>query len=194
MPTARGLLWHVWEKSWTYARKAGTVILAASVLIWALTTFPRQREPVPVGASPPAAGASASTSLAYSFAGRIGRLIEPVLRPLGFDWKIGVALVTGFAAKEVIVSTMGVLYSVEGNGGDSAGLRGALQSDPVFSPLVAFCLMLFVLAIPPCLAALATLKAEFGWKWMAFAVAYMFALGWALAFAARLIGLWIGAA
>ncbi len=175
-PTLRGLLWHVWEKTWHYLKKAGTVILAASILIWAITSLPRN--------------AVEEGGMERSVAGSIGKFLEPAFKPLGFDWKIGVATVTGFAAKEVVVSTLGVLHSVDSDasGDEVEGLREALRADPVFNPLVAFVLMLFTLVIPPCFAALATIKAELGWRWLGFAFAFMLAVGWILGFAVFQIG------
>jgi len=206
-PTLSGILWHVWEKTLGYIQKAGTIILASSVLIWAITTFPTytpgQAEIDSLStrylAENPGAGAeaiqayvdarTAETALAQSAAGRFGKFIEPVFRPLGFDWKIGVATITGFAAKEVVVSTLGVLYSVGlDENEESEGLRQALMNDPVFNPLVAFALMLFILVIPPCFATLATIKSELGWQWMAFSIAFMLILGWTLGFAVYQIG------
>jgi len=211
LPTLRGIAWHVWEKSSQYARKAGTVILAASILIWAITTFPHPPQDgaaknaeasayrtIQPGATEGEVAAhlaafDAGRNLEYSIAGRLGHAIEPVVRPLGFDWKIGVAVVTGVAAKEIVVSTMGILYKVgTGESENSKGLRSALLADPIFSPLTAFVLMLFVLVIPPCFAALATLKAELGWRWLAFALCYMLSIGWALAFTAKSIGSALG--
>ncbi|MBL8965818.1 MAG: ferrous iron transport protein B, partial [Spirochaetaceae bacterium] len=217
-PTLRGLLWHVGEKTAQYAKKAGTVILASSILIWAITTFPAY-EPTEaelatlradIAAGLPAVGAAPEsaereveaalemalreTALSRSYAGRLGKLIEPVFRPLGFDWKIGVATVTGFAAKEVVVSTLAILHRAGGEEGEeSESLRSALRADPVFNPLVAFVLMLFTLAIPPCFAALATIRAELGWKWLAFAVAFMLGVGWTLGFAVYQVGVLAGA-
>lgn len=211
-PTLRGIFWHVWEKSAVYFRKAGTVILASSMLIWAATTFPRfqpsgaetaameARAAIELpGASKAELGARveaglAELSLTRSWAGRLGRAIEPLIAPLGFDWKIGIATITGFAAKEIVVSTLGVLHSVgRSEGAKSEGLRAALRSDPAWSPLVGFALMLFILVIPPCFAALATIRAELGWGWLGFSVAFMLSLGWVLAFAVaqggRLLGL-----
>jgi ferrous iron transport protein B len=135
------------------------------------------------------AAIAAETGLANSFAGRAGKFIEPVFRPLGFDWKIGVATITGFAAKEVVVSTLGVLYSVglEENE-ESESLRLALRNDPVLNPLVAFALMLFILVIPPCFATLATIRAELGWGWLGFSIAFMLVLGWTLGFLVYQIG------
>ncbi len=201
-PTLRGLLWHVGEKTWQYVRKAGTVILAASVLIWAATVFPVYR-PSGDGAGQGTASASAELpadeamrarlALEYSFAGRFGKFIEPVFRPMGFDWRVAIATITGFAAKETVVSTLGVLYSAgEAEDERSEGLRAALREDPGFSPLVAFALMLFILVIPPCFAALATIRAELGNRWLAFAVAFMLGMGWLLSTAVYRIGMLIG--
>jgi ferrous iron transport protein B len=206
-PTATGVLWHVWEKTWQYVKKAGTVILASSILIWAITTFPSY-EPgqdaaaalrATYAAEHPDADeeaiaayvdtASSHAALENSFAGRIGKLVEPVFAPLGFDWKVGVATVTGFAAKEVVVSTLGILYSVgTEETEESESLRDALRADPHFNPLIAFTLMLFTLIIPPCFAALATIKAELGWKWVGFAFVFMFTLGWVIGFAVYQLG------
>ncbi|MCA1949747.1 MAG: ferrous iron transport protein B [Treponema sp.] len=211
-PTLRGILWHVWDKTWQYVKKAGTVILAASILIWAITSFPGytlqedQREilrqtymaenpnSTPEAVSEYIDIQESELRLANSFAGRIGRLIEPLFKPLGFDWKIGVAMLTGFAAKEVIVSTLGILYGVgHGESEESESLRAALQQDPAWNPLVAFVLMLFVLVIPPCFAAQATIRAELGWSWWAFSVLSLLVFGWLLGFAIYQIGLLVGA-
>ena len=196
-PTLRGVLWHVWEKSWSYIKKAGTIILAASVLIWAITTFPSYEQGEDEAAAVAAAfmaeepeasedevlarveAAAGEAALEYSVAGRLGKLIEPAVRPLGFDWKIGVATVTGFAAKEIVVSTLGILYGVGGEETEeSLTLREALVADPVMNPLVAFVLMLFTLIIPPCFAALATIRAELGWKWLGITFAFLLGTGW----------------
>ncbi|MDX9957384.1 MAG: ferrous iron transport protein B [Spirochaetia bacterium] len=191
-PTARGVVWHVWDKSWQYIKKAGTVILAASVLIWAVTTFPVWE---PTEAELEALGPTwdanvvAEASMEYSMAGRLGKFIEPAVRPLGFDWKVGVATVTGFAAKEVVVSTLGILYRVGiEETEESESLRDALRNDPDWNPLVAFVLMLFMLIIPPCFASLATIRAELGWKWLGFSFAYLLTVGWFVGFAVYQIG------
>jgi ferrous iron transport protein B len=185
LPSTRGILRHVVDKSGQYFRKAGTVILAASILIWLITSFPQL----------PAAGPNQpqASQIEYSIAGRIGHAIEPAFRPLGFDWKIGIATVTGFAAKEVVVSTLGVLYHV---GDDTASqgesLRAALQRDPAFNPLVAFGLMLFTLVLAPCVAAQATIRAELGWKWLGFYVLFSILVSWGLCFAVFQIGSFLG--
>ncbi|WP_304240702.1 ferrous iron transport protein B [Gracilinema caldarium] len=210
-PTLRGIIWHVWDKTREYIKKAGTVILAASILIWAITTFPSsslpesQKEALKVSylAEHPESSQkmldqylevqASEYQLAHSLAGIIGRTIEPVFKPLGFDWKIAVAMVTGFTAKEVIVSTLGILYGVgQGESEASEGLRVALQHDPVWNPLVAFVLMLFVLVIPPCFAAQATIRAELGWSWWAFSVVTLLVFGWLLGLAVYQIGILAG--
>ncbi len=175
MPTLKGTLLHVWERAWCYIRKAGTVILAASVIVWALLSYP----------TPPADLAlQGQPEIAYTLAGRIGKAIEPVIRPLGFDWKIGISLTAGLAAKEIVVSALATTYSLEGS--EETGLtavRQALRQDPVFSPLVAYALMVFVLLYPPCVASMAVLWREAGsLKWLAFAIAYTIALAWVMAF------------
>jgi len=206
-PTLSGVLWHVWEKTYQYVKKAGTVILAASILIWAITTFPAyELEEDALEAAKTEFLAShadaddeaveahleavaAEAALENSAAGKIGKFVEPIFRPLGFDWKVAVATVTGFAAKEVVVSTLGVLYSVgTEETEESESLQEALRKDPNFNPLVAFILMLFTLTIPPCFAALAAIRAELGWKWLGFAVAFMLILGWGLGFLVFQIG------
>ena len=210
-PTLRGIIWHVWDKTREYIKKAGTVILAASILIWAITTFPSsslpesQKEALKVSylAEHPESSQkmldqylevqASEYQLAHSLAGIIGRTIEPVFKPLGFDWKIAVAMVTGFTAKEVIVSTLGILYGVgQGESEASEGLRAALQHDPVWNPLVAFVLMLFVLVIPPCFVAQATIRAELGWSWWAFSVVTLLVFGWLLGLAVYQIGILAG--
>ena len=208
-PTLRGLLWHVGEKTLQYAQKAGTVILAASILIWALTAFPELPDDAArdaawaasYSAAEPAAGPEAvaaavesqraKAGLEFSMAGRLGKAIEPLVRPLGLDWRSGVAVVTGFAAKEVVVSTLGVMYAAS-ESGEGQSLTEALRADPNFTPLTALVLMLFILTIPPCFAALGALKAELGWKWLGFAVAYMLVVGWVLSFGLRMFGLAFG--
>jgi ferrous iron transport protein B len=202
-PTVQGVLWHVWEKTWQYIKKAGTIILAAAILIWAITNFPARefseheiaRFADDFIAGNPQAGeeelaaylsvTEARSALEYSLAGRIGHFIEPVFRPLGFDWKIAVASVTGFAAKEVIVSTLGILYRVgaeetgESEGQESRpGLRDAIRHDDHMRPLIALVFMFFPLIIPPCFAALAIMKAEIGFKWVAFEIGFLIILGW----------------
>ena len=190
------------------------MILAASILIWALTTFPAPRdEPakaealraeLSVGADAAAAEASVSTEtsvqaavdaalreyrLESSAAGAIGKLMTPILRPLGLNWKVGIALIPGFAAKELVVSTLGILYGTDTTDvEETASLKAALRRDPGMSPLSAAVLMAIILIMPPCFASLATIRAEAGDKWMIFQVCYAMALAWAVGFVVRLIG------
>jgi ferrous iron transport protein B len=177
MPTLKGVVWHVWDKSFQYFKKAGTVILAASVLIWAITTFPQAPE-----------GTPSEQAMAASAAGWVGKALEPAVAPLGFDWKIAVATVTGFAAKETVVSTLGILYKVGDVSGDSQPLQTALRSDPVFSPLVAYTLMLFTLILAPCFAAQATIRAELGTRWLVFYVLFSILVSWSLCFGVYQLG------
>ncbi len=202
MPTLNGLLWHVWDKTLQYLKKAGTVILGASVLIWIMVNFPVYKPAVDnissansdnaaFAASSAETNVNAALALEYSAAGRIGKFVEPVFRPLGFDWRVSVAMLTGFAAKEVVVSTLGVLYAA-GEDADERRLSDALRSDPGFDALTAFILMLFVLVIPPCFATLATIKAELGWAWLGFSFVSLFSLGWILGFIIRVVGTLVG--
>lgn len=119
--------------------------------------------------------------LAQSYAGRVGKFIEPVIAPLGFDWKVGVGLFAAFAAKEVLVSTLGTIYSVGEADETSLSLRASLAADPAFSPLIAYSLMVFVLIYSPCMAAVAVIKRETNsWKWAIFSSVYTTALAWVL--------------
>jgi ferrous iron transport protein B len=183
VPTVRGIFWHVWGKTLHYVKKAGTIILAASMFIWLITTFPKN----------PDISASAEQNLEYSVAGRIGKFIEPAIKPLGFNWKIGVALIPGFRAKELVVSTMGILYGA-GTGAQetNATLRQELKNDPDMNPLVAIVLMVFILVMPPCFASLATIRAEAGDKWLAFQVVYSISLAWLLSWLVKIIGTTLG--
>lgn len=213
LPTWKGVFWHVWGKTLSYVRKAGTVILVASIAIWAITTFPRpsdeaeRAQALSVGnnvagfdaarveASPgeheqAAERALEEYRLEYSLAGRIGKIIEPVIRPLGFNWKLGVALVPGFSAKELVVSTLGILYGGGKEAGEeSATLRQALKRDPGMNPLTALTFMVFILIMPPCLASLAAIRSEAGGKWLVFQVLYSLTLAWIGAFIVRLAAL-----
>ncbi|MDR3356639.1 MAG: ferrous iron transport protein B [Spirochaetaceae bacterium] len=210
-PTLGGALWHVWEKLCSYIKKAGTVILACAILIWAITNYPvyepTQEETAALEAAclaetPDATedviNAYVETALAlekleHSIAGDIGRFIEPVFSPLGFNWKMSVAAITGFAAKEVVVSTLGILYRAgTEEDEDSAGLRKALTADPDMRPINAFTFMLFILLIPPCFAALSVIKAELGWKWLGFEWLFLLLLGWTAAFIVFQLGIMAG--
>ncbi len=162
LPTAVTSLMHMWSRGSMYLRKAGTIILLGAMVVWALASFPYGVE----------------YGSAESFAGMLGHLIEPLVAPLGFDWKVAVALIFGFLAKEVVVGSLGVLY---GTGEET--LSGALLADPGLSAATALALMVFVLLYMPCVAAVGVIKKETGsWKWTGFAVAYGIVVAWVLAF------------
>ncbi|MBD3409872.1 MAG: ferrous iron transport protein B [Ignavibacteriales bacterium] len=176
-PTMSGAMWHVGRRLWRFLKNAGTVIFAASILVWALTAFPR-----------PAADATAREALEQSYAAQMGEAIAPAMAPLGLDWKAGVALVSGLAAKEIVVSTMGVLYHAEEAAPD-ATLRERLRDDGSFDALSAISLVVFVALYVPCFATLATIRRETGsWKWVAFVAGYTVALAWIAAFLAHRLG------
>ena len=165
IPTFKAITIHMWQRAWIYLRKAGTVILGFSILMWLLATFPR----LPQNQS---SLESKSAQLEYSIAGRIGRGIEPALKPLGFDWKIGTALVGAFAAKELFVSQMGIVYSLgeidlktdQPNRKQLSTLRTQLRNQ--YTPLAGFCVMLFCLISAPCMATVAVTRRESNsWKW-----------------------------
>lgn len=257
VPTAKGIVWHLWGKTWAYIKKAGTVILIAALILWAITSFPQKdfsaseinqikeefqtkqldrssvkakiiklanseinineledpAEQDKLKALKKAINQQkitveealareisalekgylekerSSRALKYSIAGRMGQILEPVLRPIGFNWKIGISAVAGFAAKEMIVSTLGILYSVGSEeGAESQSLRQALIRDPQFNALTAYCLMLFTLIIAPCFATLSVIRSELGWKWLLFAIFYMCTAAWLIAFVVYQIG------
>jgi ferrous iron transport protein B len=190
MPTFRVIIRHMWDKGEHYLKKMGGVILIAVILIWALEYFPRG-----------SAGTSREDQLKYSYIGRFGRTLEPVIHPLGFDWRMGVSLITGTAAKEVVVSTMGVLYGSshyhEKNSKSTLPLilqsekytEGSRKGQKVFTPLTGISYLLFILIYMPCVAVVATVKKESGhWKWALFLISYTTALAWILSFAVFQIG------
>ncbi|MDR3563944.1 MAG: ferrous iron transport protein B [Negativicutes bacterium] len=135
----------------------------------------------------------ASEKLANSYAGRFGHFIEPAIKPLGFDWKMGVSLFAGFSAKEVFISTMGTVYSVGQVDEDTKTLQSALTADPAFTPLVAYTLMVFALIYTPCMAAVAVIRRETNsWKWAMFSVGYSLVLAWVVSFGVYRMGLLLG--
>ena len=206
IPTVRSLLIHMWERSWLYVRKAGTVILAISIVMWFLMTFPEKTDfskdyDTLIGVTEAQYDAGAITSaerdaaaaefensraaenIEYSMAGRIGRAIEPVIKPLGFDWRLGIAIVSGFAAKEVVVSTMGTIYGVGDVDEESESLRSKLSTDPQYSRLTAYAFLVFVLLYMPCMAAMAVFLRESGsWKELLFQIGYTTIIAWILSF------------
>lgn len=187
-PQLRGVLLHMWEKAAEYIKKAGTVILAASVVVWFCLSYPK------LSSEEMDLQQNNITPVEYSFGGRLGKSIEPVLKWAGFDWKIGVSLVAGVAAKEVIISTIGILYGLDSNESDESSqsdflVKENLSRDPNYSPLTALALMLFVMIYIPCLATLAMVKKELGsWKWPVFQAAYTLTAALVVAVAVYQIG------
>ena len=171
MPAIRGVVLSMWDRSKQFLLRAGTVILAISVVLWALAYYPRTE-----GKKAP---------MANSYVGRMGHWIEPAIRPLGMDWKLGVGLVTSFAAREVLVTTMSTIYGVSED--DAKGLQAALRRD--YRPLVGVSVMVFFVLACQCMSTLAVVRRETGgWAWPAFMFGYMTVLAWLGSFAVWQIG------
>ena len=173
MPTLRGLLIHTWQRTWMYVKKAGTLLLPASIVVWALMTFP-VLDPSQINSTDQ--GVISEKQLEHSIAGRMGKTMEVVTRPLmGFDWKLNIALIGGAAAKEVIVSTLGTAYSIQGADEEKGAstLAATLQKDPNWTPYLAFALIVFTMLYFPCIATVAVIQGETrSWKITLFAVTY----------------------
>ena len=233
LPTFKGLLIHTWERTWQYVQKAGTIILALSILFWALMTFPGlsdtaksqfeenrrsvlsqvpekdrettlKRDVVEKGQSPDLIivreqilaidHAEAQAALQHSFAGSVGTALESVTRWTGFDWRINVALLSGFAAKEIIISTLGTAYSLgEMKKEQDAPLSQRLANDPQWSPLKAFTLIIFIMLYAPCFATVTCIIKEAGsWKWGLFSMAFNTSVALVGASLIYQGGLWLG--
>ncbi len=219
IPTLKNTSIHMWHKGVQYLRKMGTVILLASIIIWALGYFPRNvkyssdfdgqmsmiqsdntlTDSLKTEETRKIEVVKQSEKQEKSYIGSLGHIIEPVIRPLGFDWKIGVSIITGLAAKEIVVSTMGVLYQADnGNGHVSDNLQiklqeqtyshGEFKGKKVFTPVIAYGFMLFILIYFPCIASIAAIKKEANWKWAAFIMIYTTSIAWMAAFIATKIG------
>ncbi|MDP2423850.1 MAG: ferrous iron transport protein B [Bacteroidales bacterium] len=207
VPTVRTLIKHMWFRTEQYLRKIAGVILVASIVIWALGYFPQPDSTPADGnisenqavAKPQQIEQQAWIEQEYerqhnSYIGRIGRFIEPVMRPLGFDWRMSVALLTGVAAKEVVVGSLGVLYLENpDNLQSSASLvkklqnqthqSGTLAGQEIFNPIIAFSFMLFILIYFPCIGVIAAIRKESGsWKWAVFVIFYTTILAWLASF------------
>lgn len=185
MPTLKSLLLKMWERGWMYLKKAGTIILAMSVLIWAGLTFPEADTSKLGDISEEQA---ASVQMDQSYIGRAGRMIEPIIKPIGFDGKMGIALIAGLAAKEVVVSTLGTIYSMgETDVEDEEAVQSLaekISSDPDWSALKSVSFLMFCLIYVPCIVALAVFYREAGsrMKWVAILFAWTTALGYLLSF------------
>jgi ferrous iron transport protein B len=179
LPTLRPVLMHMLERAWLFLRRAGTVILGISIVLWFLTTYPKTPD------APP------DVQIARSFAGRTGHALEPLIKPLGFDWKIGIGLITSMAAREVFVSSMAVIYSVDAGAKEATvPLRDALRharwpgGAPVFTPLVCIVLMIYYVYAMQCMSTIAVVKRETNtWRWPIFQWVYMTGAAWLVCFA-----------
>lgn len=183
-PTAKAMARYTWEKGRQYLKKMGGIILVASVIVWALGYFPHDDS----------LGQQAQQE--QSYIGRIGKAIEPAFRAQGFDWKLDVSLIAGVGAKEIVASTMGVLYADDETVADDTSdspekydvLRQKMQADGI-TPLTAFSYLLFVLIYFPCIATIAAIKGETGsWRWAAFAAVYTTVLAWLVSAAVYQVG------
>lgn len=228
LPTFRGLFIHTWERTWQYIKKAGTVILGISIILWAMMTFPglpekeigifeQKREALLASAPDTVVGelesahedsplsseaaelksrlsaidsGEAEAALKHSIAGRIGTSLERITSLAGFDWRTNIALVGGFAAKEVVVSTLGTAYSLgEVDPEDTASLSEKLAKAPGWSPLTAMSLIIFTIFYAPCFVTVACISKEAGsWKWGAFSIVFNTALAFGLSVAVFRIG------
>ena len=219
IPTLKNTSLHMWHKGQQYLKKMGNVILLASILIWALGYFPRHidystnydaqisvlktnkqlQTPDKEQKVMQLEMSKESERQEKSYIGQLGHAIEPVIRPLGFDWKMGVSIITGLAAKEIVVSTMGILYQADPQADAGSGSlkekikeqthnKGEFKGQAVFTPLVSFGFMLFILIYFPCVAVIAAIKKESSWGWAVFTMVYTTAIAWVVAFASYQIG------
>lgn len=218
-PTLKNTTLHMWHKAQQYLKKMGTVILVASILIWALGYFP-QNTVYSENYDAKIATVTSNSTLndvqkakeirninidkeserqEKSYIGRLGHGIEPIIKPLGFDWKMGVSIITGLAAKEIVVSTMGVLYHADmGDGDNTETLKsnienqthssGVLKGQKVFTPLISFGFMLFILIYFPCVAVIAAIRKEANWGWAIFTMVYTTVIAWVVSFLTFQIG------
>ena len=173
MPTLKSVLRHTWEKGAQYLKKMGGIIMVASIIIWFLGYYPNHN-----------AYTTTAEQQENSYIGQIGKAIEPVIEPLGFDWKMGIGLLSGIGAKELVVSSLGVLYT----NNDDINSVDLSERIPI-TPLDAYGYMLFILIYFPCVATVAAIKNESGsWKWAAFTICYTTLLAWVVAFLVHQVG------
>ncbi|MBR2260904.1 MAG: ferrous iron transport protein B [Paludibacteraceae bacterium] len=213
IPSARNTLIHMWEKAVQYLKKMGSVILVASIIIWALCYFPtRNNETDRIDEQLTQIDASsdlteeekeeqrtqleidrAAAQSENSYLGKIGKFIEPAIHPLGFNWKMGVSILTGAAAKEIVVSSMGILYHADQEADEESeklitALRSPQGNDKPITPLVAYGFMAFILLYFPCIASLTAVAKEANWKWMVFSILYTTSVAWIVSFLIYQIG------
>ncbi len=206
-PTFKSVVIHMWEKSKLYLKKMSGVILIASVILWALGYFPKsekltaqydqnietlkQQTPLDVQKLDSLIKEKRAAELEYSFIGRIGKGVEPVFKPLGFNWQMSVSLFTGFAAKEVVVSTLGVLYQVEPSDEPTTSLSEKLKNSEI-TPLAAYTFLVFILLYTACIASVVAIKREIGIKWMTFSIVFQTAIAWIVSFVVYNAGMLMG--
>lgn len=218
IPTLRNVIYHMWDKTQHYLRKIGTIILAGVIIVWALEYFPREtkntasiKEQISIVENNSALSSSVkeeqihtlqfnmeSDRLTNSYLGRFGKVIEPVMKPLGFDWKMSIALLAGLPAKEIVISTMGVIYQTDSSEStnnlqqklkNEKFISGEKQGQIVFTTPTALAFLVFILIYFPCIGVVSAIKNESGsWKWAAFAVFYTTSLAWIAAFLVQTIG------
>ena len=187
MPTLKSVCIHMWQRGWMFLKKAGTIMLAISIVLWAAMSYPKPSRQSLAGLNPQQAQ---QVRLEYSVIGRIGRAIEPALEPLGFDWKIGTALIGATAAKEVFISQLGMVYAVGSADEKSQTLREKLQAN--YTPLTAFCIMLFCLISTPCVVTVLMTKQETNsWRWALFQFFGLTALAYVVTFVVYQVGTFV---
>ena len=201
IPSLGGTLKLVWERATVFLREAGTVILACTIVLWALLSYPKQAEPPaerPVAAASAASG-SAHSHIESSYGGKLGKAIEPVIAPLGFDWRLGVGIIGAFAAREVFVSTLGLVYGLDDLDDEAAPLREKMKSEvrangaPVYTPLVGLSLMVFFALSCQCMSTLAVVRRETrSLRWPAFMFAYMTGIAYLASLVIYQGGRWLG--
>jgi ferrous iron transport protein B len=192
VPIFTSVMRHAWDRTWMYIRKAGTIILAINIILWALMYFPRL--PEEQAAKIENAKDLAAAELTYSVAGRLGHALEPVSQLAGFDWQTNIALIGGFAAKEIVVGTLGTAYSMgEVDVEESSSLSDRLAANPDWNPLRAFVLMVFVMVYAPCFITIAVIRRESGsWKWALFSTGFSTALAFVMVVIIYQVGMALG--
>ena len=188
MPPAMAIVRHAWERTRMFLRKAGTVIVVASAILWVLSNYPKAAPDAVAGRSPEERRAM---ELSASAAGRLGHALEPVMRQVGFDWKTTTALLGAFAAKEIFVAQLGIVHSLGDADADSVPLRERLQAE--YNRLQAFCIMLFCLISLPCVATFAVTRSESGaWRWALLQLVGLTLLAYLVTYVVYQTGLWLG--
>ncbi len=190
MPSLKSVLLHMWERSLLFLKKAGTIILGVSIVLWFLASYPKIEHTTP------------SEQLKHSFVGMAGQVIEPLIKPLGFDWKVGIGLISSLLQREVFVSTMGTIYNIQNSdqSDGSVSLKEQMRSDrdpatgmPTFTALTAICIMVYYVLAMQCMSTVAVMRRETnGWKWPLFQIGYMTSLAYGATFVVYHAGLILG--